>query len=52
MVKALVVFAVIVADPPKATVEPLNVTELLVKLELPMLLRVLVDPLILLFVNV
>ena len=52
IVKALVVLAVIVAEPPKAAVWPLKVTELLVRLELPMLLRVLVDPLIDLLVNV
>ena len=51
IVNALVVLAVMVAEPPKDTVEPLNVTELLVRLVLPMLVRVFVAPLIDLLVN-
>ena len=52
MVKAFGFTAVMVADPPKDTVEPLNVTELLVRLELPMFVSVLLDPLMLLLVRV
>ena len=52
MVKGEVVLAVIVAEPPKDTVDPLKVTEELVRLELPMLLRVLLEPLIVLLVRV
>ena len=52
IVSVLVVLAVIVAEPPNATVDPLNVTELFVNAELGMLVNVLLDPLIDLFVNV
>ena len=52
IVKALVAVAVIVPDAPKATVEPLNVTELLVKLPFAMLDSVLLEPLIVLLVRV
>ena len=45
MVKVLVVDAVMVPEAPSATVWPLNVTDELVKLELAMLLKVLVEPL-------
>ena len=44
--------AVIVPDPPNDTVTPLNVTALLVRLEFAMLVKVLLDPLIDLLVNV
>jgi hypothetical protein len=43
---------VIVADPPKATAEPLKVTELLVRLLFAILDSVLLDPLIVLLVSV
>ena len=52
MVRALVVLAVTVVDPPKLTELPLIVIALLVRLELPMLLRVLDAPLMVLFVSV
>ena len=52
IVKVLGLTAVIVAEPPKATVEPLNVTDEFVRLELPMLLSVLFAPLIVLLVSV
>ena len=52
MVRALVVLAVTVVDPPKLTEFPFMVIELLVRLALPMLLSVLDEPLMVLFVNV
>jgi hypothetical protein len=52
MVRALVVLAVTVVDPPKLTELPLIVIALLVRLELPMLLKVLDAPLMVLFVSV
>ena len=51
-VNVLVVLAVIVPEPPSDTVCPLNVTAEFVKLELPMLLKVLLAPLIVLLVSV
>jgi len=44
MVSALGLAAVIVPEPPRATLTPLNVTLELVRLELPMLLSVFVEP--------
>ena len=44
--------AVIVAEPPKATVDPLNVTELFVSEAFAIFVKVFVDPLIDLFVSV
>ena len=52
IVKALGLTAVMVPDAPKATATPLYVTELLVKLELPIFDKVFVDPLMLLLVSV
>lgn len=51
-VKVPVVLAVIVVEPPKLTVLPLMVMELLVNEELPMLLSVFDEPLIVLLVRV
>ena len=52
MVRAFGFVAVMAVDPPKLTLEPLMVTELLVRLELPMLVSVFVAPLIVLLVSV
>ena len=52
IVKAAVAVAVMVPDPPKATVVPLNVTDELVRAALGMLLKVFVAPLIVLPVKV
>lgn len=52
MVKALDAVAVTVTEPPKLTDEPLIVMALLVRLALPMLLKVLSEPLIVFPVNV
>ena len=51
-VRLLVVFEVIVPDPPKATDTPLKVTLELVSEELPMFDRLLDAPLIVLFVRI
>lgn len=52
MVKAFGLTAVMVADPPKATVDPLYVTELFVRAEFGILVNVLDDPDIDLLVSV
>lgn len=52
MVNALVVLAVIVPEEPKDTVCPLKVTDELLRLPLPMFVRVFVDPLMDLLMSV
>ena len=52
MVKALEAVAATVTDPPRLTDDPLIVTELFVRLELPMFERVLLAPLMVLLVSV
>ena len=52
MVKMFAAIAVTVTEPPKLTVDPLIVIDELVRLALPMLVNVLLEPLIVLFVSV
>ena len=52
MVRGLEAVAVTVTDPPRLTDDPLIVTELFVRLELPMFERVLLAPLMVLLVSV